>query len=96
MTTHGNVGGDVRPHSVEQHVEWFYAFDIHCNAFFVVRSQELLLSCVAQTGLGCFPNIRLEAALSDSLLSVNLLCIVCLYLVWFPCNESRTHTHHLC
>ncbi len=58
MTTRGNVG-DVRPHSVEQQVEWFYAFDIHCNAFFVVRSQELLLSCVAQTGSGCFPINRL-------------------------------------
>eukprot|EP00741_Cyanophora_paradoxa_P006885 tig00001049_g6660.t1 len=22
------------PHSVEQHVEWLYAFDVHCNAFF--------------------------------------------------------------
>jgi hypothetical protein len=26
-----------RSHSVEQRVEWLYAFDIHCNAFFTVR-----------------------------------------------------------
>jgi len=22
------------PHAVEQHVEWMYAFDVHCNSFF--------------------------------------------------------------
>jgi UNC-50 family len=27
-----------RAHSVEQRVEWLYAFDIHCNAYFTVRT----------------------------------------------------------
>jgi UNC-50 family len=27
-----------RAHSVEQRVEWLYAFDIHCNAYFMVSS----------------------------------------------------------
>jgi hypothetical protein len=28
-----------RAHSVEQRVEWLYAFDIHCNAYFMVSTR---------------------------------------------------------
>jgi hypothetical protein len=50
--------GAAHSHAVEQRVEWLYAFDIHCNAFFplfiMLYVVQLILSPIllAQGGAG--------------------------------------------
>jgi len=85
------VRGGIHTHSLEQSVEWLYAFDVHCNAFFPVF---LLLHC---TQLLLWPLL-----LSDrfvALLAANTLYLLALSYYWhitFLGFNGELHCLYIC
>jgi hypothetical protein len=68
------VRGGVYTHSVEQNVEWLYAFDVHSNAFFPLF---LLLDVVQLFLWPLLLSERFVAALASNTLYLVALCYYC-------------------
>jgi hypothetical protein len=59
-----------QPHQVEQHVEWLYAFDVHCNSYFPLFLSLYVLQLLLSPVL--LLNSFLASALSVALYAASL------------------------